>query len=63
MAKITVTIKNGKAHFDVDGVEGQGCEALTQAFIDALGGDIEDVQRKPEYYVELDHMEQHLYEE
>lgn len=55
--------KDGNVHMDVEGVQDASCEQLTRAFEDALGGDIDEVQRKPEYYVELDHMEQHLYEE
>jgi hypothetical protein len=61
MAEIIVKIKKGKATFEVNGVQGQGCEQLTAALEEALGTK-EDIQRKPEYYVELDEMHQKLYE-
>lgn len=54
---------DGKVHIDVEGVHDATCEQLTKAFEDALGGEIEDVQRKPEFYVCLDGVEQHVYEE
>lgn len=62
MKKIKVRIdKKGKTHIEVDGAEGQECETLTNALVRALGT-VEDVQRKPEYYVELDEMHTKLYE-
>lgn len=52
----------GDVHMDVEGVEDASCEQLTAAFEAELGGDIVEVQRKPEYYVELDGVENHQYE-
>jgi len=45
--------KAGNTHIDVQGVEDASCEEITRAFEEALGTKVE-VQRKPEYYVELD---------
>ena len=61
MAEIIVRIKKGKTTFEVNGVEGQSCEALTAA-LEAAVGNKEDVQRKPEYFVELDELTQKIYE-
>ena len=60
MARIKITISKGETHIDVDGVEGTGCQALTEAFVRAMAGDAE-IQVKPEYFVELDntHIEVH----
>lgn len=61
MAEIIVKIKKGKTSFEVNDVQGEGCEQLTAA-LEAAIGHKEDIQRKPEYYVELDEMHQKLYE-
>ena len=53
--------KNGKVHIDVEGVEGASCEDITRSFEVALGT-TEETQRKPEYYVELDTLEQFQHE-
>ena len=62
MAEIIIKIKKGKVSFEVNGAQGQSCEALTAALEKAIGAK-EDVQRKPEYYVELDELTQKLYED
>ena len=63
MKTITVKIgKKGKIAIDVEGVEGEGCEALTQALSSALGV-VESVNHKPNYFVELDEMSVNVYEE
>ena len=53
--------KGGKITIEVDGVEGSGCEALTQAIASALGV-TEQVNHKPQYYNEIDQMKVELYE-
>ena len=55
--------KEGKTHIEVFGMEGQGCEDITRLLQEALGGQVEDVQQKPEYFVELEGIEQEMYEE
>lgn len=62
MAEIIVKIKKGKASFEVNNAQGSSCEQLTAALERALG-QTESVQRKPEYYVELDEMTQKIYQE
>lgn len=54
--------RNGDVHMDVQGVEDASCAQLTAAFEEALGGEIADIQHKPEYYVELDGVENRQYE-
>lgn len=54
--------KNGEVHLDVEGVNDASCEQLTQAFEKELGT-VEDVQHKPEFYVELDDIHQEIYED
>jgi hypothetical protein len=49
--------KKGEVHIDVKCAEGVSCEAITKAFEDALGGTVE-TQRKPEFYVEYDDLQQ-----
>jgi len=59
MAKIEVIIdKKGNASIDITGVEGMGCQSISDKLTAALGT-VEDVQIKPEYYVELDTLEQY----
>lgn len=60
-AEIEVRIKNGKVSIEVSGVDDASCADITRALEQDLG-EVEDIQRKPEYYVELDHMEEHIYE-
>ena len=55
--------KKGEVHIDVEGVNDATCEQLTKAFEAALGGEIIDVQRKPNYFVELDGIYQKIHEE
>jgi len=63
MKTITVKIgKKGKIAIEVDGVEGEGCEALTQALSSALGV-VESVSHKPQYYNSIDEMSVNVYEE
>ncbi len=59
MATIEVVIKNGEITWEVDGVLGSGCEDLTRALAEAVGGAAE-VSHKPQYYVELVEQEQSL---
>ena len=61
MAEIIVKIKKGKTTFEVNGAEGVKCEELTRVLERAIGK-VEDVQRKPNYYVELDELTQKIYE-
>ena len=50
--------KEGIVSEEVSGAEGMKCEEITLAFERALGT-VEDCQRKPNYYVELEHIEQY----
>jgi hypothetical protein len=59
---IEIRIKKGQIHMDVEGVHDATCADITKVLEQALGV-VEDVQRKPEYYVELDNLEQKIYEE
>ena len=53
-ARITFKVdKEGKVHIDVSGVDDASCADITAVFEQALGL-VEDVQRKPAYYNELD---------
>ena len=61
MKEITVKIgKGGKISVEVDGVTGEGCSALTAALISALGV-VDDVKEKPQYFDELEPIEEELY--
>jgi hypothetical protein len=62
MATIEVRIKNGEAHIDVLGVTDASCAELTRHLESALGT-VEECQRKPEYYVELDGIKQYVQED
>ena len=53
----------GECHLEVCGVTGTSCEELTRPILEALGGDTRDVQHKPNYYVELDAIEQYVTED
>lgn len=49
--KVTASIdRDGKITIEVDGVHGEGCEALTAALEAALG-DVETRKIKPEHFV------------
>ena len=62
-AKIKIRIDSeGQAHFDVEGGSGIDCESLTRAFEEALGSKI-NTQYKPEYFCELEDLEQEIYED
>ena len=61
MAEIIIKIKKGKTTFEVNGAEGVKCEELTRVLEKAIGK-VEDVQRKPAYFVELDSLEAKIYE-
>lgn len=52
--EIHITIKKGKVHIDVEGGEGLACEEATRRLIEALGGQVEEVQQKPEYFLALE---------
>lgn len=60
-AEIEVRIKNGKISIEVMGVSDGTCADITRALESALGT-VEEVQRKPEYYVELDGIKQEIHE-
>lgn len=61
-AEIIVKIgKDGKIKIDVLGATDASCADLTRALEVGLG-DVESVQRKPEYYVELDGIKQEIHE-
>ncbi len=58
MAQIQFRIsKSGDVNLEVSGTSGINCEQLTRAFEDALGTKV-DSQQKPEYFVQLDGIEQ-----
>jgi methyl coenzyme M reductase subunit D len=60
-ATIELRIKGGKVNIEVSDVEDATCEQITKALEEL--GEVEEVQRKPEYYVELEGMEQKIYED
>lgn len=61
--KVEIRIdKEGQAHFDVIGGSGADCTELTRAFEEALGTKI-STQHKPEYFLDLEDLEQEIYEE
>lgn len=61
-AKIKFKIdRDGNVDIDVSGVEGASCADITRAFEEALG-EVKEVQRKPNFYVELEGTENHIYE-
>jgi hypothetical protein len=54
MAKPAIDIvidEDGMLHLEVNGCEGSSCETLTDTLLQRMGT-IEDVQKKPEYYIE-----------
>lgn len=61
-ATITIKIKDGKINLEVSGVDDASCADLTRELENQLGL-VEDIQRKPEYFVELDGIENYQYEE
>jgi len=61
-AEIEVRIKNGKISIEVSGVDDATCADITQALESNLG-EVEDIQRKPEYYIEMEGTEQRIYED
>lgn len=61
-AEVEIRIKNGKISVDVAGVEGNSCEDITRALVDSFG-EVDGVTRKPEYFVELDALEQKIFED
>jgi hypothetical protein len=62
MGEIIIKIKDGKTHIEVTGVEDASCADITAALEQALG-EVEDVQRKPEYYTVLDDLTQEVDED
>lgn len=60
--KFTIS-KTGEVQMEVNGVSGPACQDLTKPFIEALGGEVLDVEEKPEYFVNLEGMEQYVSEE
>lgn len=62
MAKVDVYIsKDGTVTIEVNGVQGKGCQDITKILQESLGVTV-DSDLKPEYFVELEQMEQVLYE-
>ncbi len=58
MATISFRIaKDASVNLEVSGTTGANCEQITRAFEDALGTKV-DSQQKPEYFVQLDGIEQ-----
>jgi hypothetical protein len=45
--------EDGTLHLEVNGCEGTVCETITEALLQRMGT-VEDVQRKPEYYITQD---------
>lgn len=54
--------KDGKVAIDVSGVDDATCAEITKAYEIALGT-VENVSRKPEYYVELEPTKQYVYDD
>jgi hypothetical protein len=48
--KITFIIAHGKVKIEAHGFIGPACEAATKAFEAALGGEVSDKTKKPEYH-------------
>jgi hypothetical protein len=49
--KLKLTIdEDGTLNLEVNGCEGSVCETITEALLQKMGT-IEDVQRKPEFYI------------
>jgi hypothetical protein len=53
--------KNGEVHIEAEGFEGSACEEAIRQFMSGLGGDVVDVNKKPQYYNELDGIHQYVY--
>ena len=51
---IKIIIKQGKVSIDVEGGSGLECEEATKRLIEALGGEVEEVEQKPEYFLALE---------
>jgi hypothetical protein len=47
---IRFKFSGGKVQIDGEGFQGPTCEAAIGRFLRALGGEIEQLQRKPEYF-------------
>lgn len=63
MAKIDVYInKDGTVTLEVENVEGKQCQNITKVLQEALGVTVES-ELKPEYFIELESIEQKLYED
>ncbi len=45
--------EDGMLHLEVNGCEGSSCEALTDILLQKMGT-VEEVNRKPEFYVNQD---------
>ena len=49
--EVTVIIeKDGSTTIDVEGAGGRSCEAVTEAITRALGGEVNSVRHKDEYF-------------
>lgn len=53
--------RDGNVDIEVNDVEDASCAEITRAFEEALG-EVKEVQRKPNYYVELEGIENYQYE-
>lgn len=47
---IRFKISKGKVEIEGEGFQGQSCDVAIGRFLKALGGPVEEVQRKPAYY-------------
>jgi hypothetical protein len=47
---IRFKIQGGKVEIEGEGFHGPACDAAITRFLRALGGEVEHVQRKPEYF-------------
>jgi len=59
MTEIKIVIKDGKAHIEVLGAVGTSCEEATR-LLEAALGKVENKGYKPEYFVELDGVNQYV---
>lgn len=62
MGKLKFKIdKKGNVSIEVEGMQGKACTDVTAAFEEALGVTVE-TEQKPEYFVQLDGVEQKNYQ-
>lgn len=61
MSSIEVRISKGKVSLEVGNVTDASCADITRALENALGT-VEEVSRKPEYFIELEPIKNELFE-